>query len=386
MFKLKKSWLLVFTAVLLAVFAVGCPAAEEEQGEEGAFEGQVKIGIMVPTTGAQAEPGLDMENAIKLAVSEINAAGGLLGHEIITVTGDDGCDPAMATAAASKLVAEEVVAVVGGFCSGATLPTLKIYGEASIPFTIAASNATTLIDEIAATGGWAFMINSTGDQQATKAVEQFEALGAETIALIDDGSAFARDLSAQTKTQWEAAGNQVTSEETVVPGMLDFSSLVTSIVATNPDGIYWTGYHSEGGPLVRQLREGGYEGVIMVGDGSSSVETLTLAGPLSEGIFCTAPPKVEFLPAAAAFIDSYEAMFPRPPGAYAGLAYDAMMLMADAIERAGSFDGAAIKEALSATADFEGLAGAITFTERNTLARSNFVILEGQNLSWVPVQ
>lgn len=379
MFKMKKHWLLVLVAVLFAFGILGCGQDTADPVDEGEFEGEVLIGIMVPTTGSEANDGKDMENAILLAVSEINAAGGLLGHKVVTTTGDDGCDPSMATAAASKLVSEEVVALVGGYCSGATLPTLKIYGDAGIPFVIAAANATTLIDE---NPGWAFMINSTGDAQAEKAVEWFEYLGAKTIALVDDGTAFSADLKAQTKSQWEEKGYQVVTEDTIVRGELDFSALVTKIVAANPDGVYWTAYQAEGGPLIRQLREGGYDGDIIVGDGSSSNEILDLAGPLSEGVYCTAPPVVDFLPAAQSFIQGYKAMFPREPGAYAGLSYDAANLLFDAIKRAGSFDSADIKAALAETQQFEGLTGTVIFTSRNTLARNNFVILEAKGGKW----
>ena len=102
----------------------------------------LKIGIMVPTTGSEATSGKDMENAIKLAAMEINDAGGVLGMKIDTMTGDDACDPQQGTAAATKLVSADVAAVVGGYCSGATLPTLKIYGDANVPFVIAAANST----------------------------------------------------------------------------------------------------------------------------------------------------------------------------------------------------------------------------------------------------
>jgi branched-chain amino acid transport system substrate-binding protein len=384
----KKSLLLVLIAMLLVFGAFGCgqdatPPADdegEENGEEPAgFEGQVLLGIMVPTTGSVAENGIDMENAAKLAVSEINAAGGVMGYEIITTTGDDGCDPSMATAAASKLVSEEVVGLVGGYCSGATLPTLKIYGDAGIPFVIAAANATTLIDE---NPGWTFMINSTGDMQAENAISWFEKQGVDTIGLIDDGSAFSADLKALTKAQWEAKGYQVLTDDTVTVGEQDFSALVTTIMSASPGGIYWTAYHAEGALITKQLREAGYEGVIIVADGSSAPAFIELAGASAEGVFCTAPPFADFLPAAQDFLTGYKAMFNRDPGAYAGLTYDATYLLVDAIERAGSFEGEAIRDALAATDGFEGISGAVLFTDKNTLGRSNFVILVAQDGKW----
>ncbi len=387
MLKNKSILLLMLVAVFLVFGVFGCgqpatpPADDDDAVDEPAaeFEGEMLLGIMVPTTGSEAADGVDMENAALLAVEEINAAGGVLGYKIVTSTGDDGCDPSMATAAASKLISEEVFGVVGGYCSGATLPTLKLYGDAGIPFVVAASNATTLIDE---NPGWAFMINSTGDAQAAKALEWFEGLGVETISLVDDGSAFSVDLKDQTKAAWEAAGYAVLTEDRVETGTQDFSAVVTKIMSANPDGVYWTAYQGLGALLIMQLRQNGYEGVIMVGDGSSAQELIDLAGPDAEGVYCTAPPVVDFLPAAQGFISGYNAMFPREPGAYAGLMYDATYLLMDAIERAGSFDGEAVKAALAATDSFDNLTGPIFFTPQNTLGRSNFVILVAQDGRW----
>jgi branched-chain amino acid transport system substrate-binding protein len=381
-----KSILLLMLVVVFVVFGVfGCgqpatPPADDTGDEPAAeFEGQVVMGIMLPITGAVAENGIDMENAAKLAVAEINAAGGVLGYEIVTSTGDDGCDPAMATAAASKLVSEEVFGVVGGYCSGATLPTLKIYGDAGIPIVLAASNSTALIDE---NPGWAFLINSTGDMQAENAVAQFEKLGVETIGIIDAGDAYSADVKVQTTAQWTAKGFEVVMDGTVNPGEQDFSSLVTTIMSINPGGIYWTGYHAEGGLLVRQLREAGYEGVLMVADGTSDPAFIDIAGEYGEGVFLTAPPFADLTPTAQGFANDYRATYNRNPGAYAGLTYDAVYLLVDAVERAGSFDGAALRDELAATANWPGISGVVTFTDKNTMSTSNFVILVVKDGVW----
>ena len=100
---------------IMTILAGGALAGMFLLGQATAAD--LKIGIMVPTTGSEATAGKDMENAMKLAADEINKAGGVLGMNIVTITGDDGCDPQMATAAASKLVSNDVVGVVGGYCS-----------------------------------------------------------------------------------------------------------------------------------------------------------------------------------------------------------------------------------------------------------------------------
>lgn len=388
---IKRKWVLIFVVALLVFATVGCSqqAGESEKPDNGQaqqeqqFDGEILIGIMAPTTGGEATYGQDMANAIQIAVDEINASGGLLGKEVKLTIGDDGCDPQMANNAASKLVSQEVVAVVGGYCSGATLPTLKIYGDAKIPFVITAANSTRLAEE---NPGWSFMINGTGFHQAAKATEWFEKLGAETISLVHMGDGFSADLADLTKKAWEEKGKEVVTYDVVNRGEQDFSALVTKIRSAKPDGVYWTAYHAEGAPLIKQLRQGGYTGHIIVSDGSSSVQLLEIAGNAAEGVYCTAPPVVEFLPEAESFISEYVSRYNQQPGPYAGLSYDGMRLLADAIEKAGSTDPDAIKEALEATDNFPTLAGPVSFAENKTLAESNFVILKGEGGKWVLVE
>ena len=157
---------------------------------------EIKVGIMVPITGLEASFGKDMENAILLAVSEINAKGGILGKNVITVTGDEACDPQQATAAASNLVAEDVVAVVGGYCSPAMAPTLKIYGDAGVPVVIPAANSSKLIG---ANPGNGFQINSPGIDQAITAVNLFKEKKIRKLAIIHQEDGYSKELAFLTK-------------------------------------------------------------------------------------------------------------------------------------------------------------------------------------------
>lgn len=390
-----KRYLVVMMIVaLLSLAAFGCgsqpPASESQSGsdsgsgesgsaEANQFDGEIKIGIMVPVTGSEATLGKDMENAILIAVDEINAKGGILGKKVVTTTGDAACDPQQAAAAASKLVSEDVVAVVGGYCSGATLPTLKIYGDANVPLVIPAANSTKIIAE---NPGNAFQINGTGFHQASKAVELFSKLGAKKIAIVHQGDGFSEDLAKITRQKWEEAGNEVVAFEVVNKGEQDFSSLVTRLKSKQPDVVYWTAYFADGGLLIKQLRQGGYKGDIAVGDGSMSPKLLEVAGPAGEGVYCTATPLVEYLPAAKDFMNEYKSRYKMDPGPYSAQSYDGMYLMADAIERAGSTDGDAIIKALKETQGFKGLTGELSFTDDNTLAKSNFVVLQGRGGKW----
>jgi branched-chain amino acid transport system substrate-binding protein len=340
----------------------------------------LKIGVLVPTTGSEATYGQDMANAVKIAIDEINKAGGVNGDQLSMVVGDDGCDPQQSVNAATKLASSGIVGVVGGYCSGSTLPTLKIFGDAHLPFVITAANSTELIP---ANPGNAFMINSTGDDQVAKATAYFKSKGIKSLAIVNEGDAYSQNLAQLTQKAWTADGDTVPDFETVNKGEQDFSSVVTKITSVNPDAVFWTAYYADGGPFIKQLREGGYQGLIAVGDGSNSPDLFKLAGnDAAEGVIGFSNPTAQFLPAAKAFSDTYTKEFGNPPGPYAPLTYDGMKLLAWAMNTAGSTDSAKVIATLK-TADFKDtLSGPISFTPKNTLARSNFIVLEGHDGQW----
>ncbi len=356
-----------------AALAVGLAASAEAA--------EIKIGIVAPLSGQFASEGQDWVNAMTLAFSNVNARGGAAGNTITTVSGDDACDPQQGVAAASKLVSEGVVAVVGGYCSGGVLPALKIYGDAGIPFVIVAANSTKLVT---ANPGNAFLINSTGDAQALTAIDLLKKKSLKSVAIIDEGDAYSSDLAKITAAEFEKAGGKVAAKETVASGEQDFSSLVSRVKAAKADAVFWTAYYGDGALLTKQLRQSGYQGAIILGDGNNSPEYLQIAGSAAEGAYLMSPPVLELLPDAKSFTQDYKQASGRDPGAYAALAYDGASLIADAISRAKSTDSKAVVAALKAS-DFQGLAGKIKFTDKNTLEGSNFAVLQVADGKWKPV-
>jgi len=340
---------------------------------------EIKVGIMVPTTGIEAIFGKDMENAILLAVSEINAKGGILGKNVITTTSDEACDPQQASSAASTLVAEEVVAVVGGYCSPATAPTLKIFGDAGIPIVIPVADSSKLVGVNPGNG---FQINSTGIDQAITAVNLFKERKIKKLAIIHQRDNYSADLATMTARKWKGMGYEVVAVEVVKKGEQDYSALVIRLKSKAPDAVFWTAYYDDGPLIIKQLRQGGFSKLIAVGDGSNSPKLIEIAGKAAEGVFCFSKPMIEYLPTAKAFVDGYKKKFNQEPGPYSALAYDGMNLLADAIKRAGAADKAAITKALKETKEFKGIAGPISFKTDNTLARSNFVVLIAKGTHW----
>lgn len=347
---------------------------------QAADQDPILIGVQVPTTGASATYGKSMLHAVQIAATQLNDNGGVLGRQVELAVGDAACDPQQSVNAASKLASQGVAGVVGGYCSGATLPTLDVYGDANIPFVIAASNSTKLIP---ANPGNAFMINSTGADQAKKAVSFLASQGIENLAIINQGDAYSQNLANLTADLWKEKGHKVPVFATTGKGQTSYASLVTKIRSSGADAVFWTAYYADAAKLIRQLRRGGYQGLIAMGDGSNSPKLFDLAGGAAEGVYVFSNPIAKFLPEAQAFIKAFKKRFDTAPGPYAPLAYDSMMLLADAMERAGTTDPDAVIKALAATKNFDGIAGDISFTDKNTLAKSNFIVLEGHDGHWV---
>src|SRR5699024_10913851 len=158
------------------------------------------------------------------AATKLNDNGGVLGRQVKLTVGDAACDPQQSVNAASKLASQGVDGVVGGYCSGATLPTLDVYGDANIPFVLAASDSTKLIP---ANPGNAFIIASPGADRAEKAVSVLGSKGIESSAIINQGDAYSQNLALLTQRLWEEKGPDVVVFATTSKGKTSYASVVT---------------------------------------------------------------------------------------------------------------------------------------------------------------
>jgi len=333
---------------------------------------EILIGVMVPTSGDTAYFGNDMFQSYQLAVHEINAAGGVLGRQLRLFQADDGCDATMASSAAARIIAQRPDFVIGGYCSGATLATLQQYYDAGLLMLISASNSTQITE---AGFSQTFMLNSPGSHAAVSLKELCQWLGAQNVALIHQGCAYSSDLASISAEVLTQHGINIATVQVMEPGAPDVSAIVTAIRNAGADFVYWCAYHADGSNVIKQLRQGGFEGHIAVGDGSASVDLITAAGPEGEGVFVTSPPFVEFSVGGERFVADYTAMFGHPPGTFATLSYDTVYVLAAAIEAAGTLEMAAVRDAVQ-NIEHQGLSGLIKFTPQRELAESNFIILE----------
>lgn len=337
----------------------------------------IVLGMVTPTSGSSSAIGPYMTNGAQLAIMEINAKGGVLGRKLKLDVQDEACDPKTAVAAANKLVSDKVVASVGGYCSGATLPTLPVFARADVPMVIPAANS----DDLVKAGQKnVFLINGTGTQQAEAATKWMTKVGATAVAIMDDNTSYSKNISVQTAKDLSSTKMKLVKSESVTAGESDYSANVTSVLGAKPDFIYWTGYYQEGGLIIRQLRQAGYQGKIMVADGSVDQQLIKIAGPSqADGVFATMTQTPDTIPGAQGWVSSYKAAFHADPGPYSTQSYDAVRVVVKAIADAKSTDGKKIISALENIDGFQLFSGPLKFTPQHTLSSGGFLILSVQN-------
>jgi branched-chain amino acid transport system substrate-binding protein len=365
-----------------ALTASACGQGLVGGGDKKEESGPILLGMDIPLSGSSAAIGPYMKNGAQMAIDEINAKGGVLGRKLQLRAEDDACDPKTATAAANKLVAAGVTVSVGGYCSGATLPTLPIFDRNKIPMLIPAANSTELVDQKLK---HVFFVNGTGDQQSAAAMAWLTKSGAKKVALLHDNTSYSKDIAVRTATELDKPGGpEKATLDAVTPGESDYSAAVTKTLRTNPDFIYWTGYFQEGGLLVRQLRQAGFKGKMMVGDGSVDTKLATIAGgDTAEGTYATMTQTPDTIEGADNWIASYKQKFGADPGPYSTQSYDAVRVAAEAIKKAGGTDGDKITTALEGIDGFQLFSGPLKFTPQHTLTSGGFVILVVKNGKFV---
>jgi branched-chain amino acid transport system substrate-binding protein len=367
---------LIAGGAIAATLLSGCGGGllNSSGGGSGSDKGPIKLGMLTPLSGSSAAIGPYMKNGAQLAVDEINAKGGVDGRKLQLDVQDEACDPKTAAAGASKLVTDGVVVSVGGYCSGATLPTLPIFNKANIPMIIPAANSNELVDQHLPN---VFMINGTGSQQSAAALQFIEKVGAKRVALLDDNTSYSKNIADLTAALLEKSGGpDLAGRQSVNPGESDYSPNVNATIKTNPDFVYWTGYYQEGGLIIRQLRQAGYQGKIMVADGSVDQKLVEIAGSSNaDGVFATMTQTPDTIPGAGGWISDYKKKFGSEPGPYSTQAYDAVRVAARAIGDAKSTDGKKLETALEAINGLKLFSGPLKFTSDHTLSSGGFQIL-----------
>jgi len=361
--------------VVLALLA-GCGDAGEATEAAPPEEGVVRLGTLVPLTGRSSHSGESMLNAARMAVDEANSAGGVLGKRVELIAEDDACDPGTAVTAAQTLVKKDIAVSVGGYCSSAVVPTLKIFRAAGVPMIVAQANSTDLIipryDSV-------FLLCGTVAAEAEFAVGWMKRLGGTRLAVVHDGTSFPMTLAESTVASARRAGGlAVTETLKLSQGAPSYARIAASVLAGKADIVYFTGYYAEANQLIGDLRDAGFAGKIVVGDGAADGPLLRDLKPAqTKGVYGTALIFPQFVPELAEWSARYRSAVGSAPGPSTVEAYDAVRVALDAIRRAGSLDRARIRAALAGT-DTTAMSGPVSFNPDGTRTKPTFLLLRAQ--------
>ena len=272
---------------------------------------------------------------------------------------------------ANKFVGDGVKFVVGHFNSGVTNPASDVYQENGILMvTPSATNP-----KITEKGMWnVFRTCGRDDQQGAVAAEYIATkLKGKKIAVVHDKTTYGQGLADETKKAMNAKGVKEVLYEGVNTGEKDYSALVSKIKTSGADVVYWGGLHTEGGLIVRQMRDQGVKAVMMSGDGITSDEFATIGGPGVEGTLMTFPPDPRKRPEAKAVVAKFEAKKFNPE-AYTLYSYAAVQIIAQAAEQAKSIDPKKVAEAMHSGKTFKTVIGDISFDKKGDITRPDYTM------------
>jgi branched-chain amino acid transport system substrate-binding protein len=355
---------------LLTALLAGTAAAEEP----------IRIGASEPMTGTAAVFGEQAKWGAELALSEINAAGGVLGRKLELVVEDNRCNPAEAAKVATKLLDEnKVVGLLGALCSSATLATMPLVARAQIPFVISIATAATIAQQSGVGGNpWVFKINPADDTMAQAMVEHLKAEGVKTLAYMAEDTDYGRGgvqgfIDAATK-----AGITSLPPEFFPQSTPDFSILLAKIESQKPDRIVGFFLRSDNDNIMRQVEamqlKIPFTGRIDLHSATMAVSPDFLKAGGLDGTSAINPYQPDWDdPKNLAFVEKFKKATGQAPLQMGPYEYEAVYVLVDAIKRAGSTDPNAVAAALKTT-DYPSILGASYRFDDHNLAHNNALI------------
>lgn len=368
---MRKPGTLVITILLAATLASG---ACQSGGTAGPREDKVRIGLLMPMTGDTANFGISSSNGIRMAADEVNKAGGINGKQIELLLQDDRSDPTEAANIATKFVSQDSVhAIIGEVGSTRTLAAAPIAQNAKVPMLTPSSTN----PDVTRKGNYIFR-SCFIDTVQGPAIAQFAAknLNAKRAALmIDRRNDYSTGLEKTITDVYVNLGGQIVITQSYQAGDQDFNAQITSIKGANPDVIFVPGYYGDVGLIAKQARDKGLTVPLVGGDGWDSPSLYQIGGSALDGCYFTNHYSPDASDARVRkFVKDYQSRFNTVPDAQAATGYDAALIMFDAIKRASSLDGAAIRDALAATKNFPGVTGTVTFNENGDAVKPIIMI------------
>lgn len=342
---LKKVIGIITSLVMTMSLITGC--SESPKGDSGSGD-TIKLGGVFPLTGDVPALGAAMDNGAKLAIKEINDAGGVLGKKLEFTVEDDQNQAATAPNAITKLIEQDKVkAVIGTYASKCSIPMAAVAKQANVVMITPGST-----NEKVTTEGGEYVFRACFiDPLQGKIGAKFasENLKAKKVAMLYDvGNDYCVGISKEFKTNFEASGGTIAYEKTYNAGESDFKAFLTEIKELNVDVLYLPDNYSTVGLIAKQAREVGITAALLGSDSWSDPGLVKVGGDAIEGAYFTDHLSLKSdNEKIKKFVSDYKAAYGTDPSAFSVLSYDSVYIVAEAIKAAGKTDEAAIKDAMT---------------------------------------
>jgi branched-chain amino acid transport system substrate-binding protein len=360
--------------------AAEAPAAEAPAAEAPAASGSViKIASQTPLSGPQSVLGTAIRNGAQLGIEQNGGLVTDLGFTVELAPFDDQATPDIGVANAKQIVGDPaILCMVGHLNSGVMLAAMEEYHNAGLA---AVSPANT--NPLVTTRGYPEINRIVGrdDVQGVVGAEYaFNELGLKSVYIIHDKTAYGQGVAEFFRTHAEELGMDVLGFEGTEE-QANFDSINTPLIAANPDLVYFGGIYSQGGLLLKQMREKGVEAAFMGPDGLDSSEMANLAGDFVQDMyFTTTAGPLSLFPRAGEFIENYEGTFGEQVQPYAAEGFDSMNICLEGIAAAIEANGGAmpsraqVAETVRATSEHDGITGIKTFNDIGDLEVAKYFV------------
>jgi branched-chain amino acid transport system substrate-binding protein len=341
------------------------PSPTTAAASPSAGAGTIKLGLLAPFSGLAAAFGQDMLKGGQMALDDANGAGGVAGKRVLFDQADDKADAAAAPAAAQKLIADGVAAVVGPATSGSALAAEGSLNQAKLPTITPSANDPHITDQ-----ALPFIFRAAGRwDQEPPLIAGFLLKQPATakIALVADKSDYGQTLATAMRQALAKANAKPVADETVDAGTKDFAPLIAKLKAQAPGAVFYAGYAADGGALAKALRAAGMQAALVMGDAAQDQALLASGGAAVEGLTFAYPPDPKQIPSAAALLDAYKRRYGTAASLYALSTYDTVRLLLDALRRAGSTDGDAVRQDVAASDVAGSYWGKLSFDAKGDL-------------------
>lgn len=382
----KKSIAMCATVFALSAMLAGCgggstqapsPEPNNNTGDSntGAADSgnleKLVIAVVGPMSGQYSDYGSTAKAGAEYALNEKKEAFKQLGFDLQLSTQDDQADPKQGVAVAQMLISDpNVVGVVGHVTTGATITAAAQYEQDSLAMVSPSATGSDLTEQ---GNKIVHRICARDDQQGSKAaIFAKNQLNIKSAYLIHDKQAYGQGLAEEVRKQFEADGVQVLGFEGVTAGEKDYSAVLNQVLAANPEMIYFGGYYSDAGILIKQAREKGFTGVFMGGDGYDSMDLVKIAGEENANnvIFTSTVGDVGATEEGKQWITEFEQATGNKVGIFTSFGYDSMGVMLHAVEEAIKANGGQkptreqVLEAVKGVKDYQGKFVNVTFDEK----------------------